>query len=88
MLSIIAILKEFYDVLLGADLHVFTDHKNLTSDILKTPCVLHRCNKVEEFSPMLHCIQGPLIFWLITYLISNIGSDHRREESSRPSSSF
>ncbi|KAL7482647.1 hypothetical protein ACHAW6_008312 [Cyclotella cf. meneghiniana] len=70
MLSIVATLKEFRGMLLRADLHVFTDLKNLTFDTLKMECVLHWRNKVEEFSPMLYCTEGP----------SNILADN----SSRP----
>jgi hypothetical protein len=35
------------------------DHKNLTFDTLKTQCVLCWRTKIEEFSPMLHFIEGP-----------------------------
>jgi hypothetical protein len=59
MLSVLATFEEFHGMLLGADLHAFTDHKNLTFDILKTQSVLRWCNKVEEFSPTLHYIEGP-----------------------------
>jgi hypothetical protein len=59
MLSIIATLEEFQGMLLGADIFVFKDHKNLMFNTPKTQRVLHWHTKIEEFSPTLHYIEGP-----------------------------
>jgi hypothetical protein len=46
-------------MLLGADIHIFTDHKNLMFDTLKMQCLYCWSTKNEEFSPMFYYIKGP-----------------------------
>jgi hypothetical protein len=58
LLSFVATLREFLSMLLGADIHVIADHKNLTLNDLKTQCVFQWHNKIDEFSPWLHYGQG------------------------------
>ncbi len=59
MLSIVATLKEFQGMLLGVDIHIFTDHINLMFDTIKMQRVLRWHTKIEEFSPILNYIEGP-----------------------------
>jgi hypothetical protein len=62
MHSIVATLKEFQGMLLGADIHGFTDHKNLTFNTLKTQCVLHWYTKLKVFHPYYTASRAPKIF--------------------------
>ena len=60
MLSIVETLREFRTTLLGAELHIHTDHRNLTFDGLTTERVIRWRLFAEDFAPTFHCIHGSL----------------------------
>ena len=58
ILSIVATLKEFRNILLGHQITVYTDHKNLTYTFFNTERVMRWRLILEEFGPELKYIKG------------------------------
>jgi hypothetical protein len=58
LLSIVATLKEFQDMLLGQQITVFVDHENLTHANFNTDCAMRWRLVLKEFGPDLQCIKG------------------------------
>ena len=58
LLSIVETLKEFRNILLGHQITVYTDHKNLTYKIFNTERVMRWRLIIEEFGPELKYIKG------------------------------
>ena len=58
LLSIVETLKEFRNILLGHQITVYTDHKNLTYKVFNTERVMRLRLILKDFSPELKYIKG------------------------------
>ena len=57
MLSIVEVLKEFRNILIGQQIRVYTDHENLTQKKLNSDRVMRWRLYIEEYSPDLQYIK-------------------------------
>jgi RNase H-like domain found in reverse transcriptase len=58
LLSIVKTLKEYQNILLGQEIEVFTNHKNLVYKTFNTEHVMRWRLIIEEFGPKLTYIKG------------------------------
>ncbi len=59
LLCVGATLKEFCSMLLGAKLHIYTDHKNILNVADLSERRLRWISYVDGYGPALHYIEGP-----------------------------
>ena len=60
LLCVIVTLREFCSMLLGAELHVHTNHMNILNIGDSSQRQLHWILYVDEYGPELHYVEGPL----------------------------
>ena len=58
LFSIVEVLKEFRNILLGQQIRVHTDHENLTYKTFNSDRVMRGRLYIEEYSPDLQYIKG------------------------------
>src|SRR5688500_7803079 len=58
LLSIVEVLKEFRNILLGQQIRVYTDHENLTQKKFNSDRVMRWRLYIEEYSPDLQYVKG------------------------------
>jgi hypothetical protein len=59
LLCVIATLKKFRSMLLGAELHIYTDHRNILNVGNLSERQLRWVFYVDEYSPTIHYIESP-----------------------------
>ncbi len=59
LFCVIVTLREFCSMLLGAELHIHTDHKNIFNVGDSSEQCLRWISYVDEYSPTLHYVEGP-----------------------------
>ena len=58
LLSIVTTLREFQSMLLGAELHIHTDHKSILHIGDSSQRRLRQISYVDEYGPELHYVEG------------------------------
>ena len=58
LLSLVETLQEFRTILLGQQLKIFTNHKNLTCKNFNTDCILRWRLILEKYSPKIEYLPG------------------------------
>ena len=81
LLSVVKTFKEFHSMLLGAEIHVHIDHKNIIHKPSSFTSQRILCQKIllKEFNPTFHYISGPknvVANSLSQTPISNISCSH------------